>query len=119
MIHLHPTKLIAVPVPEDANRFHRKYNELWYDDLGNEDYEHIGFKFKILGTATKDTIDFDPSVIGMTEAEVRSLLTANDALFENPYGEHEPLKTSKKYLRESWQTAQSKVNKKYVILEKL
>lgn len=62
------------------------------------------------------------------EKSFRSLLTANDVLFENPHGEkpkaddysYEDYYTTDKFdlALEQWQTAQSKVNSKYVILEK-
>lgn len=139
MTPLHPTNLIAVPVPWYSEKYKISgTNYLCY-------FEQTVWqaipprleqgKYSILGTVTADTIDFDvadfvgeevmtihkQTLLKYPDSEYkkesfRSLLTANDALFENPYGEHKPL--TKKYLIEAWQTAQSKVNNKYVILEK-
>lgn len=152
MIHLHPTNLIAVPVPEDASRilisatkwlcYRKDMKAIPLVD------EPLTGKHIILGTVTKDTIDFDvePYIendsgpllwkcysgkyTGTTNKHeaFRSLLSANEAYFENPYGEHEPqepkTKTNGKAFklltkRNQWQTSQSKVNKKYVILHKI
>lgn len=154
MTPLHPTNLIAVPVPEEAQIFgivgkivaHR------VDDFFEPCVmDELDGKFKILGTVTSDAIDFDviPNIqrtyyphpvekrykdylnsngIPLKAIEsFRSLLTANDALFENPYGEHEPedipdlgaFTQAQRERWKQWQTAQSKVNSKYVILEKV
>lgn len=135
MTPLHPTTLIAVPVPLESENFDVEIVNtnkwLQYSMPYGKSSEIIleDCNFKILGTVTKDTIDFDPSVIGMTEAQVRSLLSANGLFFENPYGEepnhagfnltgHPAMDASiKKNIM--WQTSQSKVNSKYVILKKI
>lgn len=156
MTPLHPTNLIAIPVPEDAHNFYARDlsddTEIIFDDESCyclvEDAPIIEGKFKILGTVTKDTIDFDVADYVGEEAMVihnqtllkypdsdykneafRSLLSANDALFENPYGDEpnhsgfnltgHPVMDAAIKKNIQWQTAQSKVNKKYVILEKI
>lgn len=165
MIHLNPTNLIAVPVPEDANSIEDTKADgfMWqipdgsYDSFYFED--ESAYPYSILGTVTKDTIDFDPTpfvekvkirveipqrAAGFLDSEqfrnyaienqygnsflkpdksFRSLLSANEAYFENPYREEPQITTDtalteiEKYHR--WQTAQSKVNDKYVILQKI
>lgn len=164
MIHLNPTNLIAVPVPEDSENFEMakriKDNCILFNVGTISHYENIGFQqfdLKILGTVTKDIIDFDvePYVketidlpeykyggevhpketywdyeikmycgsIETADDSFRSLLSANEAYFDNQYGK-EPQITTDTALTEIekyhvWQNAQLKVNKKYVILHKI
>lgn len=140
MTPLHPTNLIAVPVPEDAHDFEKYDKEtsplaiIYLQNDVSLNFEmpkiiQMTFDFEILGTATKDTIDFDASPYfdntnckdksRFLHDSFRSLLTANDALFENPYGDNRSLYEASEDALNQWQTAQSKVNSKYVILNKL
>lgn len=139
----HPTNLIAIPVPEVAHSF--EINE-WHTGIfyifNNKKhlYPFIDLrakKFKILGTVTSDTIDFDVEehVLALYDDEsgdtaediFRSLLSANGIHFENPHGIIKPSDGCSfghdshwmKMQDEVWQTAQSNLVKKLVILEKI
>lgn len=153
MTPLHPTNLIAVPVPEDAYEIHFGNHCLGFKSKFEHERDTNGWciislglwaknKYTIIGTATKDTIDFDtePWVINHNAVDIsgikeindkkfRSLLTANDVLFENPYDEkvnsNPEIRCSmvrainRIAYQEKWQTAQSNLVKKLVILEKI
>lgn len=115
MIQLKPLELIAVSVPEDARNFKITHNSksLLYEFEVGVDY--VEFKTTqvgaILGCVTKDNIDFDVVPYLPLTVEIpknlsigrlctalrkqkqeynnyfRSLLTANNLHFENPYGD--------------------------------
>lgn len=161
-MHLHPTNLIAVPVPEEWHSFWKDIgNILWYIDHQNNVRKSRNISLlnlTIIGTVTKDNIDFDtethmPNYIkgcdddyvdfednmncyNDADNSFRSLLSANEVYFENPCDDPNELKDlglydhnpnddmewdKEQFLKDFtlWQTAQSKVNKKYVILQKI
>lgn len=102
--------LFAVGVPEDAEKIElTNYGLLW--EIG-ADWDSLHFmqdvnsNFKILGTVTKDNIDFDVDtyvecengrfknyqtkdafIVLTSELSFRSLLASKELYFENPYGD--------------------------------
>lgn len=132
--------LFAITVPEDATEIEAaifpnpKLGMLDYKVCNNIKHEFIGFDFQILGTVTKDNIDFDvethvPSDHGMLNNQYyfRWLISSKGLHFENPYGETEPNithigksnYTSNVDLVIKWQQAQNNLIEKLVIIKKV
>lgn len=136
---LHPTDLIAVPVPGDAN--------ISLDFVGNKIMAAIEpGNYKFIGTCTKSNIDFDVESIlskhplydsyythygdeedwfKYAKGSFRSLLTANGLHFENPHEEIIYEGTNPERIKsaiqqnEKWQTAQNNLVEKLVILKRV
>lgn len=145
-----PNGHILISVPKDAHNFRKAFSEFCHPTLLYEIFEtnlqvkSFDFDFEILGTVTKDTIDFDCEGIGCkkekpeykqeqkysdydqmisdwlndTRPTFRSLLQSLGIYFENPLGE-EPscINNDVWYSYERWEDAQSKVIDKAVILK--
>ena len=156
MKELKPSGLIAIEVPEHAmgavtyqSEYSDKYVLRWIDDIINIVDLPKG-KWELIGSVTAEHIDFDvePNVEAVGDDDYkdythhlnvfadendsfRSLLTANDVHFVNPYGEKEPSYNLidygvapgaySRYAQErvKWQQAESKLVEKILILKPL
>jgi len=127
--------LFAVSVPDKAEIQFSKERIAFITDEGFETL-NPKFDFEILGTVTKDNIDFDVEPYVEThknakryldytaerkyfdypEISFRSLLSSKGLFFENPYGDKEP---NYLYRRNKWQQAQNNLIEKLVIIKKV
>lgn len=154
MKEIKPSGLFYVPVPMDAFNiiiaptipdyvlsYNTKSKIEWTCEILPKG------KWELIGSVTADHIDFDPepyveavgdddykdythhlNVFADENDSFRSLLTANDVHFVNPYGETEPkmeyylgsqeiLAEENRNKRQKWQQAESKLVEKTLILK--
>lgn len=141
MKELKPSVLIAIEVPEHAmgavtyqSEYSDKYVLRWIDEIINIVDLPKG-KWELIGSVTAEHIDFDPAeyietTLGKTWAKdyttgkfidnasqgFRSLLTANDVHFVNPYAD---VQRGDVAGVEKWLEAESKLVEKILILKPL
>jgi len=150
---LHPTNMYAVAVPKgDASiswyiRWRGYCEEKKLPILNSELPELPPGEWKFLGLVTKDTIDFDAHLYVSThfnglftnyeqedenasdafvetpEDSFRSLLSANECWFENPFPHPVDVDPAQRAhydeIVADWQAAQSKVHECWAIIEKV
>lgn len=160
MKELKDSGLYSIPI--GVGDTYKKYGgriELW--SMDGFDVITVGFQFKIIGSVTAEHIDFDPEPFlvdtgkymdgnlywcygdesekyAWADIAFRSLLTANDVHFVNPYGEKPSISNERKRQEkcigysdyglartivreetEKWQQAESKLVEKILILKPL
>jgi len=131
MIKLKPTNLFALAVPEHAKAFVKIDDNKtlrWIDDVIN--IIDIGFAYEILGTVTKDIVDFDTTnLIWEAEEEInlntlRNLLDGAKLRFENLLINPNTIKSDwnsgeRQRLIDKWERREKELVEKVLILRKL